>query len=36
VAAGRDFEVAVSFADEDRTYVRQVVEELHRLGVQVV
>ena len=35
MARGYRFEVAVSFADEDRDYVRQVVEALHREGVSV-
>lgn len=35
MAAGDEFDVAVSFADEDRAYVERVVRELQRLGVRV-
>jgi len=34
-AAPEEFEVAVSFADDDRAYVRRVVVELRRRGVRV-
>src|SRR5215467_2135682 len=35
MAVGEEFDVAVSFASEDRPYVERVVRELKRLGARV-
>src|SRR5437660_1742383 len=35
MAGGAEFDVAVSYADEDRPYVERVVRELQRLGARV-